>query len=440
MFRGRKRKAGKAGKTAADDSRPPCKYGAKCYRKNADHMKNFSHAAAKCLFCVLVSQSEGKIKCFMVSLIIFIPEKTKTSPDTIRELAEKSNDSLKIAGSPDGSGVASAHDDSGSRTAPDESDAEEMPDSPEDVRESIRQKFLVEMPRDFYDFWEFCKSLDRRKPEDALYESLGLRLVGPFDVLAGKLKNSTVKKSDDFLRHWRYYYDPPEMQTVLRGDDEKMYHLGYFRDDPNEMPVFVASNAVADGCRITKVAGNLFGALSKEISKALKHCKDVKERSALRKLNGSLIEFAEEKRYSIKEASKKRPATQSATFHTAGLVVPVDKRTDVGYRPLPMSEAQLKSLLNRISRCKEDEANNPHMDDLQNLVTRVNIANDECDYGMGLEFGIDLFCFGEPIFHPTIVMQTTLAYQLLNREPFARILKAHLRRRLKSANLSALSS
>lgn len=34
-----------------------------------------------------------------------------------------------------------------------------------DVREKVRRKFLVDMPEDFYQFWEFCKSLDPSHPE-----------------------------------------------------------------------------------------------------------------------------------------------------------------------------------------------------------------------------------------------------------------------------------
>lgn len=429
MNRGYKRKAAKA---ATGDQRRPCKYGAKCYRKNADHLKDFSHVFAKAVEKE-AADSSGEDDT------VHHPERAEAGPDTQHEQDKKSGDSPEFTENPAETGVPLTPDNSSSQAAWDESDVKEVPDSPQDVHKSIEQKFLVKMPRDFYDFWEFCKSLDARKPEDALYDTLGLRLVGPFDVLAGKLMNSSVKRSEDFLCHWRYFYDPPEMQTLVRGDDETMYHLGYFRDDPNEMPVFVASNTVANGCQITKVAGNLFATLSKEISKALKGCKDKKSCSALRKLNGALVEFAEQKQHSLQEASKKRPTPQSNTFHGAGLVVPVDKHTDVGYRPLPISEAQLKSLLTKISNFKGVEARNPHMDDLQNLVTRVNIANDECDYGMGLELGIDLFCFGSTTFHPTIIMLMTVAYELLNREPFARILKAHLRQRIKSANLSILS-
>ena len=38
-------------------------------------------------------------------------------------------------------------------------------DSPEDVRLSIEQKFLLEMPDDFYDLWDLCTKLNKEKPE-----------------------------------------------------------------------------------------------------------------------------------------------------------------------------------------------------------------------------------------------------------------------------------
>jgi len=30
---------------------------------------------------------------------------------------------------------------------------------------TIKEKFLVDMPQDFYDFWEFCKDLNPTAPE-----------------------------------------------------------------------------------------------------------------------------------------------------------------------------------------------------------------------------------------------------------------------------------
>ena len=34
-----------------------------------------------------------------------------------------------------------------------------------DIREKVMRKFLVNMPEDFYQFWEFCKYLDPDHPE-----------------------------------------------------------------------------------------------------------------------------------------------------------------------------------------------------------------------------------------------------------------------------------
>lgn len=86
-------------------------------------------------------------------------------------------------------------------------------DSPADF---ISAKFLVKMPNDFYDFWEFCKveSKNKSNPEN-LFKKFGLNLVGPFDVLAKKFDNIEPFEPGDYLRHWRFYYDPPEFQVRL---------------------------------------------------------------------------------------------------------------------------------------------------------------------------------------------------------------------------------
>ena len=34
---------------------------------------------------------------------------------------------------------------------------------------------------------------------------------------------------------------------------------------------------------------------------------------------------------------------------------------------------------------------------IQEMMTYVQFANDECDYGMGLELGLDLFCHGSHV-------------------------------------------
>lgn len=68
----------------------------------------------------------------------------------------------------------------------------------------------------------------------------------------------------------------------------------------------------------------------------------------------------------------------------------------------------------------------------------VQFANDECDYGEGLELGIDLFSYGGDVFNSTILNLMPLAYQLLGRLEFKKIIEAHLKSRQRSDTLSEL--
>lgn len=81
-----------------------------------------------------------------------------------------------------------------------------------DTERTIMDLFLVEMPKDFFQFYEFCKSISKDNPLLAC-KSVLLKLVGPYDVLNGKVKISASKDKEEYLTHWRYYYDPPEFQV-----------------------------------------------------------------------------------------------------------------------------------------------------------------------------------------------------------------------------------
>lgn len=71
-----------------------------------------------------------------------------------------------------------------------------------------------------------------------------------------------MSKSDpEYLIHWRYYRDPPEFQTVLKGDDKTGYHIGYFRDSPSEMPVFLCNNQSKKDGVLTAMGENIFAAV-----------------------------------------------------------------------------------------------------------------------------------------------------------------------------------
>ncbi|XP_035385983.1 histone PARylation factor 1 [Electrophorus electricus] len=297
-------------------------------------------------------------------------------------------------------------------------------------REEVERLCKLRMPDDFYLFWDFCKRLSPDNPQDALLGPLGLRLVGPFDILAEKHLCCSAAQSV-FHLHWRYFYDPPELQTVLQGCNDTQHHMGYFRDCPDDVPVFVGENEARKGCTITQMGENLFAAVLLFLTRR-KREKGVQKDGVLLHLEAELKKEAghlglplEQKTKAMKQRDRK---VVTKTFHGAGIVVPVDKN-DVGYRELPESDASLKKICKMIAESADDEARMKAFAPIQEMMTFVQFANDECDYGMGYELGIDLFCFGSHYFYKVIGQLLPMAYTLLNRDVFGEILQAHLANR-----------
>ena len=90
-------------------------------------------------------------------------------------------------------------------------------------------------------------------------------MVGPYEIISGKEFETT--KLNDYLCHYRYYRDPPEFQTVLASTDESSnFHIGYFRDSPDEAPAFVGAIGGKKGTsdyenyKIVIMGDNLFAA------------------------------------------------------------------------------------------------------------------------------------------------------------------------------------
>lgn len=69
------------------------------------------------------------------------------------------------------------------------------------------------------------------------------------------------------------------------------------------------------------------------------------------------------------------------------------------------------------------ESENEKLDLVLNF---ANIANDECDFGAGLELGINLFCSGHEEFHPAALGLLRSTYALLQRDEFAKILQVNI--------------
>ncbi|XP_059958649.1 histone PARylation factor 1 isoform X1 [Mesoplodon densirostris] len=302
-------------------------------------------------------------------------------------------------------------------------------DVPSDLRTEAESHYRLSLPEDFYHFWRFCEGLDPEQPADSLSASLGLRLVGPYDILAGKHKMKKKSASLNFNLHWRFYYDPPEFQTIIIGDCKTEFHMGYFRDSPDELPVFVGTNEAKKNCIIVQNGDNVFAAVKLFLMKKLKEVTDKKKTSLLKTIDEKLTEAARELGFSLEQRTVKMKQRDkevvTKTFHGAGLVVPVDKN-DVGYRELPETDASLRRICKTIVEAPSDAERLKAFAPVQEMMTYVQFANDECDYGMGLELGMDLFCHGSHYFHKVAGQLLPLAYNLLKRNLFAEIIEAHL--------------
>ncbi|XP_021567522.1 histone PARylation factor 1-like, partial [Carlito syrichta] len=131
--------------------------------------------------------------------------------------------------------------------------------------------------------------------------------------------------------------------------------------------------------------------------KTLNEATDKKRAELLGSIAEKLAEAAQTLGYSLERRTPRMRQRDrkvvTKTFHGAGLVVPVD-RNDVGYRELPETDADLKRICRAVVEAASDEERLKAFAPIQEMMTFVQFANDECDYGMGLELGLDLFCYG----------------------------------------------
>lgn len=109
----------------------------------------------------------------------------------------------------------------------------------------------------------------------------------------------------------------------------------------------------------------------------------------------------------------------------------------MGYRPLIISDKELKSLLDQIGKAN-DKDRTLFMSELQGVLTCASIAADECDFGTGLELGLDILCSGVEYLNGTASQFMATAYRLLKRNAFASIIEAHMKNRRKGSDLSVI--
>lgn len=170
-----------------------CKYGKECYQKNPMHHQKFKHPTSD------NSESKDLNKRPLITDDDEVGETSsplKMAKSETDGVGKENSSPAKTADTKGYSNVEKAVQpflsskryhflDSSTDDISDEDGVCLPPqgDWPKDSILNLEQKFLVKMPPDFFAFWDFCLLSNRSNPREALLETTGLRLVGPFDLL-----------------------------------------------------------------------------------------------------------------------------------------------------------------------------------------------------------------------------------------------------------------
>ncbi|UJR15847.1 hypothetical protein I4U23_002773 [Adineta vaga] len=384
-------------------TRPLCKYGAKCYRKQPDHLRNYRHpsldrkqeeeeeeadddedfSTTKLTTSVPVSSSSKKISPV-----------NSSSSSPVKQTTESNNSKISLME------LAELH-------------GEKL----------LSYLYQMEFPNDLHEFWNFCSNMNKTNPQDVLKNSLNLELVGPFEILGSALK--TCKTLPNMHLHYRYYYDTPEFMTIIRTlNKQSQFHIGYYRDSPDELPSFLASNDASVNNQFKICGDNIFAAIYSYARHLLKST----DKSDLKSFISDLENYAKKHKFSLDETTSKITARKKKVnctlLNSLGMVVPCEN--DIGYRPVPFTKDQFKKVCDKFCNSSSEELSEKADDDLQHVITCIQFANDECDYGEGLEFGLNLFLYGASKLHSRVLTLLPLGYKLLHRELYGEIITAHL--------------
>ena len=170
------------------------------------------------------------------------------------------------------------------------------------------------------------------------------------------------------------------------------------------------------------------------------------DRSDLKGFISNLEAHAKKHKFLLDETTPKITARKKKVnctlLSSLGMVVPCEN--DIGYRPVPFTKGwhrlsavslthhaflrvdQFKKECDRFCNSPSEGLRQKAEDELQEVITYIQFANDECDYGEGLEFGLNLFLYGSAKLHSRILMLLPLAYRLLHRDLYAQVINDHL--------------
>lgn len=185
------------------DPRTVCKYGIKCYQKNPEHHKQYKHppqlkANKKQRHNRLQPYSKAKAQ-----------DVTQNSKEEVKNIQYE--EVVKVDSHPSAS--TTVENDKDNKETSDKTHIESGSTvsyyGKDEDHSILKECFLVEMPPDFYKFYE-CLTNESDSVEKLL-QSVNLQLIGPYELFLNKLPK--LKDKDLYLIHWRFFYDPPEFQV-----------------------------------------------------------------------------------------------------------------------------------------------------------------------------------------------------------------------------------
>ncbi|CAI5713586.1 unnamed protein product [Peronospora effusa] len=292
----------------------------------------------------------------------------------------------------------------------------------------LANKCCFKAPSDFFDVFALALNLRPECPCEAFIETLGIQLCGPFDLLAAsEQKEVTIDKP--LYLHGRFFFDPPEIITVMMDNDSDVgRHWGYFRDVPDQVPEYVVCAETSRECKFDIVSTSLFHVLKSRLEKRGSALGTGGAAGLLEKIKAYCDENACTGGQSEAALRTKRAKESvAASLHQLGIVVPMDIKRNTGYRELPTTGKDLADLLNQL---KQDASKKtPARKMLCDLITRATIASDECDFGTGLLLGLDIFTAGLCLEKEALQL-LRVAYMLLHRDNFYKIASGHCEHRI----------
>lgn len=246
----------------------------------------------------------------------------------------------------------------------------------------------------------------------------GIQFLGPFAALERLCAPAAAVDEEDRPRvpvsiSQRFYYDPPEVLACAWFPKSSPRHWAYFTEDPAVGPLFLVESDGRRGNTFTPHADTLLCALHTLLTRTAGERAAV----AVTALETAASAHGHDLKCKSPAAKGRQSAVLAPTLSGLGVIVPFDRKTEVGFRPLIYTRPQLLKLLNGV--VNGNEANKRALGELR---TFAHIANDECDFGNGLLLGLELWAF-HPMFTSAAVEHLSMAYMLLNRAGFDRVLQ-----------------